>query len=120
MSGNKFGNDKFDVNPEFSECGDMTTTESKAEKIIAKINEADEVEIMEFDFDECFTYLRELETLKAKSISREAVVVERINDARNIAYQDRANLSNNDLDTLYDTLTSVIDLLASDDKDSEL
>ena len=34
-----------------------------------------------------------------------------INDARNIAYQDRANLSNNDLDTIFDTLTSAIQLL---------
>lgn len=30
------------------------------EKIITKIQEADEIEIMEFDFDECFTALREM------------------------------------------------------------
>ena len=34
---------------------------SKAEKIISEIEEADEVEIMEFDFDACFTYMREME-----------------------------------------------------------
>ena len=33
----------------------------KAEQIIEKIEELDEVEIMEFDFNECFTYMRELE-----------------------------------------------------------
>ncbi len=34
---------------------------SKAEKIIESINNASEVEIMEYDFDDCFTYLREME-----------------------------------------------------------
>ncbi len=34
---------------------------SKAEGIIKKIQEADEIEIMEFDFDPCFEYLRKME-----------------------------------------------------------
>ena len=33
----------------------------KAEKIIQEIESADEIDIMEFDFNECFTYMREME-----------------------------------------------------------
>ena len=36
---------------------------SKAEQIIKTIEEADEIEIMEFDFDPCFEYLRKMESM---------------------------------------------------------
>ncbi len=34
---------------------------TEVEKIIASINDADEIEIMEFDFDPCFSLLKALE-----------------------------------------------------------
>ncbi len=34
---------------------------SKVESIIKKINDADEVEILEFDFEPCFKLMREME-----------------------------------------------------------
>ncbi|WP_422134986.1 hypothetical protein [Endozoicomonas sp. ALD040] len=35
---------------------------SKAEELIKQIEEADEIEILEFDFDPCFAYMREMES----------------------------------------------------------
>ena len=43
---------------------------SKAEEIIKAIDEADEVEIMEFDFDPCFEYLREMESALKEIVGR--------------------------------------------------
>lgn len=39
---------------------------SEVESIIKKINEADEVEIMEFDFEPCFKLMREMEAKQEK------------------------------------------------------
>lgn len=43
---------------------------SKVEKIIKEISEADDVEIMEFDFKPCFALMREMEAVikKAKNV----------------------------------------------------
>lgn len=43
---------------------------SKAEEIIGSINNASEVEIMEFDFDPCFDYLREMESAMKLLVDR--------------------------------------------------
>jgi len=43
---------------------------SNVERIIEKIEQADEVEIMEFDFDPCFRLMREMEEAMTTFVER--------------------------------------------------
>ncbi len=43
---------------------------SKVEKIINSICHADEIEIMEFDFAECFTMMRDMESAMTNFVRR--------------------------------------------------